>query len=84
MSGKRKDRRIEDKIAALLRDERCFARIPMSSVAAHCGVTIPSVYGWEMLSTRPRSLSLLQRWFESCDAKLEYKITKKDGTEIVF
>lgn len=84
MSGKRKDRTVEDKIAELLRDERCYARIPMSSVAAHCGVTIPSIYGWEKLSTRPGSLALLQRWFESCDAKLEFKITTKNGTEHVF
>ncbi len=84
MSGKRKDRRIEDKIAALLRDERCFARFAMSSVAAHCDVTVQSVYGWEELSTRPSSLALLQRWAEACDAKLEIKITTKAGVEHVL
>ena len=84
MSGKRKDRMIEDPIAALLRDERCFARISMASVAAHCDVSVPSVYGWEERSTRPGSLGGLKRWAEACDAKLEIKITTKNGVEHMF
>ena len=84
MSHKRKDRGIEDPIAALLRDERCFARIAMASVAAYCDVSVPAVYGWEDRSTFPSSLAGLKRWAEGCDAKLEIKITTKAGVEHVF
>ena len=56
----------------------------MASVAAHCDVSVPAVYGWEDRSTFPSSLAGLKRWAEGCDAKLEIKITTKAGVEHVF
>ncbi len=84
MADKRHDRTIEDPLAQLMTDERCRARISMDSVASHVGVSLPSVYGWENGRGNPSSLWRLKRWFSAVDAKLEIKVTTKDGTEFTF
>ncbi len=78
------ERGFEDAIANLLREERERHRISLDSVASHACVSVPAAYQWEQGATRPSSYWHFKRWAEAVDAKLEIRVTTKDGVEFTF
>ncbi len=78
------DRAIEDSLIEKLSELRRQTGQNRSQVAAKVGVTEATIRAWENGLGFPRTLARLRRLAFMSGAKLEIKLTTKDGEEFLF
>lgn len=78
------DRAIEDSLFKILTGMRKAAGLNQQALAEMMDVSLVTIWKWENGMNFPRSLARLRKLVETLGAKLEIKVTTKDGVEFTF